>query len=117
MLYLLDLCRRSAIIFWPKINLQIVPHSGIFRGCAILFNYFISLYLLNNHSTLLLTFLRKNFVLPRQLQFKHAIPKWYIINLLNNIWNFDGLLAVQVYQDHFLLRYEYFVYENTMMSG
>ena len=52
-------------------------------------------------------------LLPRQLKFKLAKPERYTISLLNNIRNLDRLLAVQVLQNHFLLEYKYFRYENT----
>ena len=52
-------------------------------------------------------------LLPRQLKFEHAKPERYTISLLNNIRNLDHLLAVQVLQNHFLLGYKYFRYENT----
>ena len=52
----------------------------------------------------LLFYVCKNFVLPRQLKFKHAAPKKYTINLLINIQNFDRFVAVQVHQGQFLLR-------------
>ena len=34
-------------------------------------------------------FSSKDFVLTRQLQFKHARLEGYTVSLLNNIWNFD----------------------------
>ena len=36
----------------------------------------------------------KNFVLTRQLKFKHARLKRYTVSLLNNVQNFDHLVAV-----------------------
>ena len=45
------------------------------------------------------------------------MPERYMIILLNNIWNFDRLLAVKVHQDYFLLRLrriKYLRYENTI---
>ena len=54
-------------------------------------------------------FLCKHFVLPKQFQFKHAAPERYKINLLNNIRNFDCLVAIQAHQDYFLLRLRWII--------
>ena len=74
-------------------------NSAVLRYYSWVCYYFIlscqyKLLLINNHSTLLLTFLCNNFVLPRQLWFKHAMPERHIISLLNNIQNFDRLMAI-----------------------
>ena len=93
-------------IFVQKSTIK-ASNSAVLRYYSWVCYYFIlscqhKLLLINNHSTLLLTFLCKNFVLPRQLWFKHAMPERHIVSLLNNIQNFDHLMAIRVYQDYFL---------------
>ena len=41
-----------------------------------------------------LVFYSKNFVISKQLKFKHGTPETYMISLRNNIQNFNCLLAV-----------------------
>jgi len=49
---------RGIIIFWPKIKDKIVLHCGIDKGAVLFYfnlplyiNYFIALWLINNHFT------------------------------------------------------------------
>ena len=44
------------------------------------------------------------------------MPERYTISLLNNIWNFNCLVAIQVHQDYFLLGLENFRFENTKIN-
>ena len=51
---------------------------------------------------------------PWQLKFKHAMPERDTTDILTTGRNCDLPMAVQVHQGYFLLRYEYYRYENTM---
>ena len=105
--YLLDFSCRSNINFGQKLMIKPCRYcSTALRYYLRVRNYFsltchykplYNIKAYKNHRTLLITFLHKNFLLPRQLQFKHATPKTHTINLLNNIWNFDCLMAIQVH--------------------
>ena len=64
---------------------------SIIRGsticCFILTLHYELFYkILNYHITLILTLLCKNFALHRQLKFKRAMPKMYMISLITNMW-------------------------------
>ena len=70
--------------------LQIVPHCGIIQENATIFSPYHyelpnNIVLINNHDTMLLTFLFKNFVLPWQLKFKQLVYN-IISGILIVIW-------------------------------
>jgi len=62
---------------------------------------------------LVLAFLYKNSILPKQLNLKHATPESHTVILTNDIWNFDRLVAIQVHQDYFLLHWDVYEYLGT----
>ena len=98
-----SICAAGVLLFFDKKitdkTLQIVPQCGIIRGCATIFILICHYRLLHNIIAykqlqyIATYFSSKEFVLTRQWQFKHAGLKRYMVSLLNNIQNFDRLLA------------------------